>query len=129
MRIFLDANVIADWILLKNKDLKNITSDILIERYRQFGYSYNLVERTIRSGKKIAFTSELALAEVFGVIYDDAINMKLFAKAVPAASWYWVSIRKKSLLRRTKLMRYIWVQWRGLMNYFQKLNWLKILST
>jgi predicted nucleic acid-binding protein len=100
MKIFLDANVIADWILVKNKvrDDDQIKDDVILERYRQIGYSFRLIDKIIKSNKKIAITSQLVLAEVFSVIYDDVINMKLFAKAIPTALWNWISIRGKEVL-------------------------------
>ena len=99
MKIFLDANVVANWILLKNKNVNNVSSPILKERFRQIGNSFELVQEILNWKEKIGMTSQLVLAEIFGVLHDDAINMKLFREAIPTASWYWVSIRgSKSLL-------------------------------
>ncbi|RLI87444.1 MAG: hypothetical protein DRO98_04190 [Archaeoglobales archaeon] len=100
MKIFLDANIIADWILIKNKaqEVTDETEDnVLTERYRYMGYSYKLIEKIRSLGLK-AYTSQLSIAEVFSVIYDDVINLKLFMKAIPTAAWNWLSIREKELL-------------------------------
>ncbi|AAB91074.1 MULTISPECIES: hypothetical protein [Archaeoglobus] len=97
MRIFLDANVIADWILLKNKN-QDASDPLLTERYRHMAESFKLVEEILKLKEKVSGTSQMAIAEVFGVIYDDAINMKLFREAVPASSWYWFSIRERKAL-------------------------------
>lgn len=98
MKIFLDANVIANWILLRNKNVDNVSDPILKERFKKIGNSFELVQEILSWKGKIGMTSQLVLAEVFGVLHNDAINMKLFSEAIPAASWYWVSIRgSKSL--------------------------------
>ncbi len=100
MKIFLDANIIANWILLKNKSVNNVSSPILKERFRQLGNSFELVQEILKWKRKISITSQFVLAEIFGVLYDDAINMKLFREAIPTASWYWVSIRGKKTLSK-----------------------------
>lgn len=97
MNIFLDANVIADWLLLKNKNI-DVRDPILTERYRHMAESFRLVEEILNLEYNVSATSQIAIAEVFGVLYDDAINMKLFREAIPAASWYWISIRDRKTL-------------------------------
>lgn len=98
MKIFLDANIIANWILLKNKSVNNVSSPILKERFRQIGNSFELVQEILNWKGRIGINSQFVLAEIFGVLYDDVINMKLFREAIPTASWYWVSIRGKKTL-------------------------------
>lgn len=102
MKIFLDANVLANWILLKNKGTNNVSSPILKERFKKIGISFELVQEILnwmeKTREKIGITSQFVLAEIFGVLHDDAINMKLFREAIPTASWYWASIRDKKAL-------------------------------
>ena len=117
MKIFLDANVIANWILLKNKNLNNVSSPILKERFRQLGYSFELIQEILEWKEKVGITSQLVLVEIFGVLHDDAINMKLFREAIPTSSWYWVSIRNKISLSRDEAAEMYY----GVMQRFEEL--------
>ena len=93
VRVFLDSNVIADWILLERKEIE-LTDELLEKRYRSMGYSYVLVNELL--DRRIdAYISELCLAEVISVIYNEAVNRKLFLSGVPFSAWTWVSIRER----------------------------------
>ena len=94
VRVFLDSNVIADWILLERKEIE-LTDELLEKRYRSMGYSYVLVNELL--DRRIdAYISELCLAEVISVIYNEAVNRKLFLSGVPFSAWTWVNTFSKN---------------------------------
>ena len=81
VRIFLDSNIIADWILLEKKEVE-LTDELLERYYRSMGCSYVLVNRLLEKGMDTCI-SQLCLAEVIYVIYNEAVNRKLFISSVP----------------------------------------------
>jgi predicted nucleic acid-binding protein len=97
MKLFLDSNIIADWILVKNKVSKKVKDDLLSQRYHYMSHSYKLIEELIAS-EVATVTSQLAISEVFSVLSDDAINMKLYMKAIPTAVWMWITFRNRERL-------------------------------
>jgi predicted nucleic acid-binding protein len=97
MKLFLDSNIIADWILVKNRVSKKVKDDLLSQGYHYMCHSYKLIEELIDS-EVATVTSQLAISEVFSVLYDDAINMKLYMKAIPAAVWMWITFRNRERL-------------------------------
>lgn len=116
--MFLDANVIADWILVKKRrtsiDLEE--DSVLSERYRNLGFSYNLIER-LQSLKLEKYTSQLAIGEIFSVIYDDAINLKLYMKGFPTVTWNRLGIREKEKLNEEEAYGI----YKGIMERFDEL--------
>ena len=70
-KVFIDANVIANWILISSSAnrLEELKDDkILSERFRAFSYSYVLIEALKEDNIYGAVTSTLALGEVYHVL-------------------------------------------------------------
>lgn len=92
-RVFLDSNIIADWILLEKKE-KKLTDELLKKHYHSMGYSYILLNELLSRNMK-TYITPLSLAETISVIYNEAMNRKLFLKGVPFSAWTWISLREK----------------------------------
>lgn len=99
MKVFLDTNVFVDWILFKNK-MNRLENGVFEERYKNIASSFKLIENIINEKYKNveAITSELAVAEIFSVLYEDAVNLKLYEQAIPTKYWTWKTVRKQNLL-------------------------------
>ncbi|RLI75281.1 hypothetical protein DRP05_15055 [Archaeoglobales archaeon] len=125
MKVFLDANVIANWILIKKGASGRHKKDsVLSERYKYLSQSYNLLER-LQSLKLEVFTSQLAIGETLSVIYDDAINLKLYTKGFPTATWTRIGIREKERLEKEEAYEI----YEGIMKIFDELfSFVKILD-
>ena len=99
-RVFLDSNIIADWILLEKKE-KKLTDELLKKHYHSMGYSYILLNEFLSRNMK-TYITPLSLAETISVIYNEAMNRKLFLKGVPFSAWTWISLREKFRLSEDK---------------------------
>ncbi|HEX55136.1 MAG: hypothetical protein DRO95_00810 [Candidatus Altiarchaeales archaeon] len=87
--IFLDSNVIANWILIKDstkkfEDLKN--EKILKQRLKNISYSYTLIEALLTDEYRVK-TSSLTLAEVSYVLYNEMLSLKMYGLGVPLTLW------------------------------------------
>jgi len=88
--IFLDSNIIANWILIKEftKRFEELKNDrILRKRLRGISYSYTLIEALIETGDYYVKSSNLALAEVFHVIYNEIVSLKMYRLGIPLTLW------------------------------------------
>lgn len=88
--IFLDSNVIANWILIKDfaKRFEELKDDkILQERLRSISYSYALIEALIETSEYYVKSSNLALAEVFHVVYNEIVSLKMYRLGIPLTLW------------------------------------------
>jgi len=88
---FIDANVIADYLLLRIAIRKAQISEKeylkqLLERGKKSVYSFISIEAIMR-GKEIPdskfFTSNLAISEVSSVLYNNAKMRIMFEKGIP----------------------------------------------
>lgn len=86
---FLDANVIADWILIKNftnvKTLRNVDRRRVKKTLSSFKLIQNILEKYhsyVHFG-----TSALALREAIYVVYENYKLMKLYEEGVPFKYW------------------------------------------
>lgn len=90
LRVFIDANVIANWILISSsanrvEELKD--DKILSERFRAFSYSYVLIEALKEDKTYKAATSTLALGEVYHVLYNEVLSLKMYRSGIPLTLW------------------------------------------
>ena len=88
--IFLDSNVIANWVLIKDfaERFEELKDDrILRERLRVISYSYTLIEALIETGDYYVKSSNLALAEVFHVVYNEVVSLKMYKLGIPLTLW------------------------------------------
>lgn len=89
-KVFIDANVIANWILISSSisRLEELKDDkILNERFKAFSYSYVLIEALKEDDSYEALTSTLALGEVYHVLYNEVIALKLYRSGIPLTLW------------------------------------------
>ena len=93
---FIDANVIADWILLRNLSRRRVdvdsayTRSMPVKRYERIKSSYCLIEKLVKGAgeKRLRFiTSQLAVNEVFYVLYDDVCSVKMYIEGIPTVMW------------------------------------------
>jgi len=85
-KVFIDANVIANWILIGSSidRLEELRNDkILNERFRAFSYSYVLIEALKEENTYEAVTSTLALGEVYHVLYNEVLSLKMYRSGIP----------------------------------------------
>lgn len=85
-KVFIDANVIANWILISSsvERLEELRDDkILSERFRTFSYSYVLIEALKEDDMYEAVTSTLAIGEVYHVLYNEVLSLKLYRSGIP----------------------------------------------
>ncbi|RLE52042.1 MAG: hypothetical protein DRJ33_04635 [Candidatus Methanomethylicota archaeon] len=90
---FIDANVLAHWILGKGVleklydliGLDKVLLDIYLERYRS---SLDFVDEVLRLRDKEEFyVSSLAVNEIFAAIKDEICAAMLFARGIPISQW------------------------------------------
>lgn len=89
-KVFIDANVIANWILISSSAnrLEELKDDkILSERFRAFSYSYVLIEALKEDNTYEAVTSTLALGEVYHVLYNEVLSLKMYRSGIPLTLW------------------------------------------
>ncbi|WP_461864825.1 PIN domain-containing protein [Thermococcus sp.] len=89
-KVFIDANVIANWILISSsaERLEELKDDkILSERFRAFSYSYVLIEALKEDGTYESVTSTLAIGEVYHVLYNEVLSLKLYRSGIPITLW------------------------------------------
>lgn len=89
-KVFIDANVIANWILISSSinRLEELKDDkILNERFKAFSYSYVLIEALKEDDSYEALTSTLVLGEVYHVLYNEVIALKLYRSGIPLTLW------------------------------------------
>lgn len=89
-KVFIDANIIANWILISSsanrvEELKD--DKILSERFRTFSYSYVLIEALKEENTYEAVTSILALGEVYHVLYNEVLSLKMYRSGIPLTLW------------------------------------------
>ena len=89
--VFLDSNIIANWILIGDIFSANPELDkndkILNQRFRNLSYSYALVEALLKSDEYEVKTSDLALGEVFHVIHNELLSLKMYRLGIPLTLW------------------------------------------
>jgi len=88
--IFLDSNVIANWILIADsaERLEEFRDEeILKERFENISYSYTLVEALIATEEYKVKTSNLAIGEVYHVIYNEILSQKMYRLGIPLTLW------------------------------------------
>ena len=88
--VFLDSNVIANWILIADsaERLEEFRDEeILKERFENISYSYTLVEALIATGEYEIKTSNLAIGEVYHVIYNEILSQKMYRLGIPMTLW------------------------------------------
>lgn len=89
-RVFIDANVIANWILISSSigRLEELKEDkILNDRFKAFSYSYVLIEALKENNIYEAVTSILALGEVYHVLYNEVLSLKMYRSGIPLTLW------------------------------------------
>ncbi|WP_240910584.1 PIN domain-containing protein [Thermococcus sp. GR6] len=89
-KIFLDSNVIANWILIKkaqegNQELRK--DKLLRERFKRFSYSYTLIEGLREISNYETLISPLVIAEVYHVVYNEVLSLKLYRLGIPLTLW------------------------------------------
>lgn len=89
--IFIDANVIADWFLIKDASDKidELREDkILHDRLKNISYSYTLVEALmIETEGYHTVSSNLALAETFSIFFNEITCFKMYKLGIPLTMW------------------------------------------
>ncbi|AEA47898.1 PIN domain-containing protein [Archaeoglobus veneficus] len=88
--IFLDSNVIANWILIKDfaQKFEELKDDkILNQRLENISYSYTLVEALLETDDYQAKVSNLTLAEVSHVLYNEILSLKMYRLGIPLTLW------------------------------------------
>ncbi|ATZ61820.2 MAG: hypothetical protein BME93_05125 [Methanosarcinales archaeon Met12] len=94
--VFLDSNVVANWILIKdstNKFEELKKDEILKERLSNISYSHILVEALLGTDEYYSKVSNLALAEVFYVLYTEISSLRMYRLGIPMTLW--PKLRKK----------------------------------
>lgn len=102
-KIFLDSNVIANWILIKDsaKKFKEFKDEkILRKRLENISYSYTLIEALINADEYEVETSNLAIGEVYHVIYNEILSLKMYRLGIPLTLWS--KMREKQRLTETE---------------------------
>ncbi|MCD6171296.1 MAG: hypothetical protein J7J36_02615 [Thermoplasmata archaeon] len=102
-KIFLDSNVIANWILIKDsaKKFKEFKDEkILRKRLENISYSYTLIEALMNTDEYEVETSNLAIGEVYHVIYNEILSLKMYRLGIPLTLWS--KMREKQKLTETE---------------------------
>ena len=89
-KVFIDVNVIANWILINSSinRLEELKYDkILNERFKAFSYSYVLIEALKEDSVYEAVTSTLVLGEVYHVLYNEVLSLKMCRSGIPLMLW------------------------------------------
>lgn len=89
-KIFLDANVIANWILIKtaSKSNLNIKDDKLLrDRLKGISYSHTLVEAIKELKEYKTLVSPLVIGEIYHVIYNEILALKMYRLGIPLTLW------------------------------------------
>lgn len=88
--IFLDSNVIANWILIGDifsNGLDFEKDKILNLRLEKLSYSYILIEALFENDDYEIKTCSLALGEIFHVIHNELLSLKMYRKGIPLTLW------------------------------------------
>ena len=114
-KVFLDSNVIANWILIKDlsekiDEFKN--ERVLRRRFESISFSHTLIEALLFSDKYKVETSNLAIAEVYHVIDNEIISLRLYRNGIPLTLWSKMREKQKlteedKYLIRETITRYI----------------------
>ncbi len=92
IRVFLDSNVIANWILIEEFSANRNTLEedrILLERFREYSLSHVLTQSFIENNDVYeVFTSTLAIAEVFNVLRKEVSGLKVYRHGFPIVSMF-----------------------------------------
>ncbi len=114
-KVFLDSNVIANWVLIKDlsekiNEFKN--ERVLRRRFESISFSYTLIEALLSSDRYKVETSNLAIAEVYHVIYNEIISLRLYRNGIPLTLWSKMREKQKlteedKYLIRETITRYI----------------------
>jgi len=89
-KVFIDANVIANWILIGSSidRFEKLRNDkILNERFRALSHSYVLIEALKGDSVYEAVTSTLVLGEVYHVLYNEVLSLKMYRSGIPLTLW------------------------------------------
>jgi len=74
--------------LLHHQRFEELKDDkILQERLRSISYSYALIEALIETSEYYVKSSNLALAEVFHVVYNEIVSLKMYRLGIPLTLW------------------------------------------
>jgi len=102
-KIFLDSNVIANWILIKDsaKKFEEFKDEkILRKRFENISYSYTLMEALMTTDEYEVETSNLAMGEVYHIIYNEVLSLKMYQSGTPLTLWS--KMREKQKLTETE---------------------------
>lgn len=97
IRSFIDTNVIVHWLILSKIKDRNKESKELWTRYDRIKHSFEFMEQVIthKDKSQTFLTSDLALAEIYYGLYDEAKCSKMYKDGVPLSSWSNVKYSKK----------------------------------